>query len=122
MTTEKQLDKKLKQIERKEKQLDKKMEKVEELSRKEKLKRKAKHSAKSFNKELKKSTNTAIVAAFSFLIALVWRDAISEYINKLTEMSPMNGKLISALIVTFICVLGIVLVTKLLKVEDDKKN
>ena len=80
-------------------------------------KQKAISRAKTFNKELKKSTNTAIVAAFSFLIALVWRDAITEYINKLTSVTPLHGKLISAIIVTMICVLGILLVTKLLKVE-----
>ena len=80
--------------------------------------KKVKQKAKTFNKELKRSTNTAIVAAFSFLIALVWKEAITEYVNKITSVKPFHGKLISAIIVTIICVLGILLVTKLLKIKE----
>jgi hypothetical protein len=79
---------------------------------------KLKASAKRFNLELKKSLNTAIVAAFGFLIALVWRDVITEYVDKITTLSPVQGKLISAVIITIIGVFGILAVTKFLKVKE----
>ncbi|MFH1607645.1 MAG: DUF5654 family protein [archaeon] len=90
------------------------MKKKKQLTKKEKLK----ISAKKFNREIKKAVNTAIVAAFGFLIALVWRDVITEYVNKLTSLSPVQGKLISALIITIASVIGILIVTKLMKVEE----
>jgi len=67
-----------------------------------------------FNNKLKETLNTAIIAAFGFLIALVWRDLITEYVNQLTQYSLIQGKLISAIIVTFIGVIGILITTSLL--------
>lgn len=97
------------------------MKKQEEpLTRKQKLKLKAKTSAKKFNLELKKAVNTAIVAAFGFLIALAWRDVITEYFDKLTALSPVQGKLVSAIIVTILSVLGILIVTKFVSVSEGK--
>ena len=80
---------------------------------------KTKHRAKRFRQEFNKALNTALLAAFGFLIALIWRDVIQEWVNKIAESSPVQGKLISALIVTFICVVGIIVVTKLFKVNKD---
>ena len=71
-----------------------------------------------FKNEFKKTTHTAIVAAFSFLIALSWRDLISEYIIQLTALSPIGGKWVSAIIVTFLGVLGILIVSKYLSTES----
>jgi uncharacterized BrkB/YihY/UPF0761 family membrane protein len=86
------------------------------ISKKELIKReKIKESGLELKNELKKSTNTAIVAAFSFLIALAWKDVITEYVNKITSVSPVQGTLISALIITVICVLGILITGKVLK-------
>jgi hypothetical protein len=85
------------------------------------LKERAKKHAKEFNRELKKATNTAIMAAFGFLIALVWRDVITEFVNNISSQSPLSGKLFSAILVTLICVMGILILTKLLS-EEDKKD
>ena len=71
-------------------------------------------SAKKFNNKLRESLNTALIAAFGFLIAFVWRDLITEYVNQLTQYSPLQGKLFSAIIITFIGVIGILIVTGLL--------
>ena len=79
---------------------------------------KAKEKTKKFNLEFKKTLNTAIVAAFGFIIGLVWKDVIMGYVEELTAVSPVQGKLISALIITFIGVLGIIIVTKFLRVEE----
>ena len=79
---------------------------------------KLKETAKEFNRELRKAVNTAIVAAFGFLIALAWRDVISEYITELTTLSPVQGKLFSAIIITLVGVLGILIVTKIFSVSE----
>lgn len=78
-----------------------------------------KSSAKKFNKELTKNLHTAIIAAFSFVMALAWRDAITEYTSAITSVSPLRGKVISALIVTIIAVLGIVLFSSLFTQQEE---
>jgi hypothetical protein len=77
-----------------------------------------KDKAKRFNNKLKESLNTALIAAFGFLIALVWRDLITEYVNQLTQYSPLQGKLFSAITITFIGVIGILIVTSLLSKKE----
>jgi len=89
------------------------MSKKEVQTRKEILREKAKASKEKFNKEFRNSLVTAITAAFGFLIALVWRDVITEYVNLVTAISPVQSQLISALIVTLIGVLGILAISKL---------
>lgn len=81
------------------------------------LKIKTKQSMKKFKHEITRSLNTAIVAAFGFLIALVWRDVITEYVDVISSMSPVRGKFISAMIITLLSVLGILIITKFLPLE-----
>ncbi len=99
------------------------MSEKEELkkSRAQRAKEKAKAQAKRFKKELKKAMSTAILAAFGFLIALVWKDVITDFVNKISEQSPISGKLFSALLVTLICVLGVMIITKLTEDKEAKK-
>ncbi|MBU4308844.1 MAG: hypothetical protein KJ566_03570 [Nanoarchaeota archaeon] len=77
------------------------------------MKNKFKKSAKEFKEEFKKSINTGIVAAFGFLIALVWRDLITEVLNKISSNSLVQGKLIAAIIITLICAFGIYISSKI---------
>ena len=77
------------------------------------VRKRIKQSVKKFKLEMKKSINTAIAAAFGFLIALSWRDVITGYVNKIAELSPLKGNLISAIIITVISVIGIFIVTKI---------
>ena len=79
---------------------------------------KAKEKVKKFNREVKKALYTAFLAAFGFLIALVWRDVIQSWVEKISATSPLQGQLVSALIVTIICVLGILIVTRFLQVKE----
>ena len=74
-------------------------------------KNKAKNSALRFKKDINKALLTALVAAFGFLIALSWKEVIKEYVAQLTSFSPIQGRLIEAVIVTIIAVLGILIVT-----------
>jgi hypothetical protein len=78
----------------------------------------AREQARKFNREVKKALYTALLAAFGFLIALVWRDVIQSWVEKISATSPVQGMLVSALIVTIICVIGIIIVTKFLKVNE----
>jgi FtsH-binding integral membrane protein len=78
-----------------------------------------KEKIKKISNEMKNSTKTAIVAAFSFLIGLSWKDVITEYVDKITQLSPIQGKLISAFFITIVCVLGILLTTKILEVKNE---
>ena len=83
------------------------------------MKEKARKHAKEFNKEFRKAINTAIMAAFGFLIALVWKDVITEFVDGISQKSPVQGKLFSALLVTIICVFGILIVTKVFSEKQE---
>ena len=86
------------------------------------LRERTKASAAKFKRELRKSTVTAITAAFGFLIALAWRDVIVEVVNKVADSSPLGGSLMAAITITVISVLGIVIVSNFaLKKEVGKK-
>lgn len=97
------------------KELDKK---AQEISRLQKARLSAKEKSLKFRGELKKSMNTAIVAAFGFLIALSWRGVITDFIESIESFSPIQGKLIEALIVTLVGVIGIMITTSLLSDKE----
>ena len=85
------------------------------------MKEQIKSSARKFKFELKKSINTALVAAFGFLIALVWKDVVTEYVGEIQKLSPLKGQFISAIIITIISVLGILIITKIFSESPDSK-
>ena len=96
-------------------------EKEHFLKEQKKLARNATYTTKRVIKELKNETKkhvvTAIVAAFGFIIALVWRDAIKEFINTLVANFSITGSpglitLYIAIITTIVAAVGIVLITK----------
>tara|TARA_Y100000310_G_scaffold167546_2_gene167445 strand:- start:76587 stop:76925 length:339 start_codon:yes stop_codon:yes gene_type:complete len=76
-----------------------------------------KQAAENLKNETKKHLITAIVAAFGFIIALVWRDTIKEYVSFLVAKFSVSGPLIiinfyTAIITTIIAVIGIIIMTK----------
>jgi len=96
-------------------------EKEHFLQEQKKLTKEAKHVTRNAVKELKNETKkhvvTAIVAAFGFIIALVWRDAIKEFIETVVVNLSISGPtslitLYTAIITTIIAAIGIVLITK----------
>jgi hypothetical protein len=99
------------------KQLEKKLTKSEKKLLKKTIRDSLKAKAGRVHKESKKILLTAIVAAFSFLMALSWREVIIEYIDLLESLSPIQGKLIEALLVTIIAIIGILLAKKILSEE-----
>jgi len=59
------------------------------------------------------------MAAFGLIIALAWKDVITDLISKI-EFVKSYGLLITAVILTIICVFGILLVSKWSKSEENK--
>jgi len=82
---------------------------------------KVKHHTKRFNLEFRKSMIAALTSAFGMLAALTWNNVIVEFMSKVTSLSPFHGKLISAIIVSILSVLGIILATNLFSPERRKK-
>ncbi len=77
----------------------------------------SKNSASRLGAEFKKQTTIAITAALAFLIALSWREPLSELVNVIKERLGLTGELIyyqfiSAVIVTIIAVLVLIIISK----------
>ena len=80
----------------------------------------------SFQKEFRKHLATFITGAFAFVAALLWRDAIQSIINRYKEviqsLMPIKeiwfAQFFIAFAVSIIAVAAIVVVSKLLKVEE----
>lgn len=103
---------------------------------KEKLKNRAKNfnhkiklSLSVFQKEFRKHLTTFITGAFAFVAALLWRDAIQSFLNQykdtIQSMMPIKevwfAQLFTAFAVSAIAVIAIIIISKLLRVEEAKK-
>ena len=80
-------------------------------------------AAERFKKEAKKNIITAVMAAFGFLIALVWRDAIKESVNDIIKLFSIEGSgaiilYITATLTTIICVIGIIIFSRWSEKKD----
>jgi hypothetical protein len=74
--------------------------------------------------EVKINIATAIAAAFGFIIALIWKEiivGIFAYFNlKISDLTSPTGiavAIVTGIIITIICVLGIMYISKWGKVE-----
>jgi len=70
-------------------------------------------ASKKLKEEVRKNMATAILAAFAFMIALVWRDVVQQGVGKLVEYMNLQGDgytftVITAVVTTIVCVFGIV--------------
>ena len=72
---------------------------------------KALSHANTIKSEFKKQTSTAIMAAFGLIIALSWKDVITDLVDKIGFVKSY-GLLATAVILTIISILGILLVSK----------
>lgn len=64
-----------------------------------------------FHSQFKQQASTAIITAFGLVVALAWKDVITDLINKLNPFNNSN-LVFSAIIVTLIAVIGITIVSK----------
>ena len=91
--------------------------------KKEKMKKafeRTKESTKKFKGEFKKTIGTSIIAAFSLIVAFAWKDVVEEYMSKFINV--LQGKVISALIITAISVIAIMIVTKITTDPETNKE
>jgi hypothetical protein len=81
--------------------------------------------ASEIKKETTKHITTAILAAFAFVIALVWRDAIRKFVDAIVTKLKIPGtayvhEIVVALIITIICVIGIMIVSEIGAKKEEK--
>jgi hypothetical protein len=79
------------------------------------------HHLSAFQTEFRKHLGTFIIGAFSFVAALLWRDAITE----LLKIFEFKGNLIfykflSAILVSIIAIFMIVVLTRGFKIENQQ--
>lgn len=70
-------------------------------------------AAKTVRQGIRKNIAKSVLAAFGFMIALVWRDVVKEGVSKMVEWFSITGDgymftLITAFVTTIICVIGII--------------
>lgn len=65
----------------------------------------------NLKEEFKKTLTTAIIAALGLLMALSWRDVIDLYLEKILSATPFRNQLISAIIVTLISTIIILIIS-----------
>ena len=84
--------------------------------------KKVKGAVHHVRNELRNRTSQAIITAYALIIALAWQDAIKEVVTRIADIFqvPQNlyfYKIISALFLTLICVIGITIVSRSLDKE-----
>ena len=77
---------------------------------------------KSVLEAIKKQTLTLMTAAFGFVAALVWKDAISAWLKPLYESAEgATGLTIAAFVVTVIVVVVTIVLAKLFAPKEEKE-
>ena len=67
---------------------------------------------KKFREEMKKTIEASLVAAFGLVTGLAWKDVIDSYMSQV--LSPSQSKLVTAIIITAVSVVAIMVITKIL--------
>ena len=97
-------------------QLNKKEKKAVEKEVRHRLYVRAKRHASEFRKEFKKQLLFAVSAAFGFLMAFSWRDPIMDFIgfliNSVGIKSQIYDGVISAVVLTVVGVLFLMVISK----------
>ena len=83
---------------------------------------KAHRATSHFKSEVRSKTGTAITTAFALVIALAWQDVIKQTITKILEGMQLSStelvkmtllyQSITAIAITLVCVLGIIISTR----------
>lgn len=105
-----------KQLKVDEKNLEKKLEKEIEQKLTKKFLSRSKQTAVYVGSQFRGHVSTAFLAAFGFILALVWRDLIVKLIKESTHVSileqyPYIAELYTAILVTIVAITGIIFVS-----------
>lgn len=65
----------------------------------------------NFKLEAKKYLGSSLIAAFGLITALAWKDVLAQYLNGIVSLSPVRGTLITALIISFISLIAVIIIT-----------
>ncbi|MBI2105301.1 hypothetical protein HYT56_00515 [Candidatus Woesearchaeota archaeon] len=89
----------------------------------EKTKHHAKEKTYFLQSQFKQHSSTAIIAALSFVIALVWKDLIIKIIDNIIkphiiQKYPYLSELITAVVVTLFAIITMTLVSRWNKAEE----
>jgi len=125
----KEVNKQLKTSSKELKKVTKKLQKEEKIHKRltrnlfKQSKHIRKHSSKIASK-FRDHASTAIIAALSFLIAIAWKDLLVKFIKENVKVEslekyPYLADLYTALIVTFIAVVMIILVANWVKKDSE---
>ena len=72
--------------------------------------------------EIKKQTLTLMIAAFGFVAALMWKDAIKAWLLPLYENADgAMGLTVAAVVVTIVVVIVTIVLAKFLGDKEEKK-
>jgi len=88
---------------------------IKEVSKK--VSSKSIESTKYLGSQFKNHAATAVIAAFSLLIALSWRDFIVKIVEEATKTNlfakyPYLSEFFTAIIITIIAIIGITIISK----------
>lgn len=89
----------------------------------EKTKQQAREKTFYLQSQFRQHSSTAIIAALSFVIALVWKDFIIKIVDNiirphLTQEYPYLSELITAVAVTLFAIIAMTLVSRWAKKEE----
>jgi len=85
--------------------------------------KKIKKEAEILKKELKRKTLELVLAAFTFVAALAWNEAMKSFFEAIfPQRKALMGKFFYALVVTFIIVFLSHQLNKILSEENENKN
>lgn len=106
-------------LEKQKGEIKKQREEVRELKRERvTLHRDFKKYAGVYVIETRRALATAILAAFGFLMALSWREYITELLNSVLGVGSVESSFVGAVVITLISVFGIIIVTRFLSVKE----
>ena len=78
---------------------------------------------KTLMTEIRKQTLTLLTAAFAFVAALIWRDAISAWLEPILAAGEGAFMLtMVAIVVTVLLVIATIVLTKFLGEQEEKKK
>lgn len=83
--------------------------------------------SKEIGSEFKKQASTAIIAGLSLLVALAWKDFIFKLIQNYTSLNllekyPFIADLYTAILLTIIGVIGIMIISHWVKKPESEKK
>ncbi|MEX0920939.1 MAG: DUF5654 family protein [Candidatus Pacearchaeota archaeon] len=82
------------------------------------VKKKSKSQIRKINLEFRKASSAAIIGAAGFVAGLAWMDVVREFFNEVLGSNSLQNSLFSAIAVTILTVIIIMIVSKIKPSEE----